>query len=494
MWQRITLQTRILIIVAALTVVTIGGGLISFWYSHQTNSFIQLVVDENLSALQAADGLETALVMQKGYLTYFFQDGDPNWLDELAHRHEDFEAWLNKAGQWADTPELVAMLDEVGRLYGQLRTLREQVIQLYKTDRRTEGYAVHQQARRLFFRIHDLTRMFRHDHEERINQAKAAVRLRTGLVNRLALFAVPLALFLSAWLTFMLVSQVLGPIRRLAQEASPRQGYRNPVDEVTALKRGVHSLLEDVDHTKSALEASRVHLIQASKMASVGKLAASVAHSIRNPLTAVKMRLFSLERNLILSDTQRDDFNVISEEIRHIDNIVRNFLEFSRRPKLSVQRISASEVVDMALNLVRPRLESYWVKLELLRPEHLPLVEADVDQLKEALVNLLFNASEAVEENGLIVVEEEVIPDPIIGRAAVIRIRDNGPGVPESLQGQIFQPFFSTKDEGTGLGLSIAMRIIEEHGGLLEFESPPEGGAMFVISLPVREGWPWKKS
>jgi signal transduction histidine kinase len=226
-------------------------------------------------------------------------------------------------------------------------------------------------------------------------------------------------------------------------------------------------------------------------MASVGKLAASVAHSIRNPLTSVKMRLFSLERNVSMDSAQKEDFTVIAEEIRHIDNVLRNFLEYSRRPKLKFQKISPSSVVDMALDLVGPRLESHAIQLDLKRSDAIPDIDADPDQLKEAIVNLLVNASEALGSGGQIIISETIKDDPNQGRMAVIGIGDNGPGIPEALRDQVFQLFFSTKDEGTGLGLSIASRIVEEHGGSLNLTESESGGALFIIKLPLREDYNW---
>ena len=117
-------------------------------------------------------------------------------------------------------------------------------------------------------------------------------------------------------------------------------------DEVKAISRSVHDLIEAAGQTNIELERSREHLLQAEKMAMVGRLAAGMAHSIRNPFTSIKMRLFSLSRSLKLNDTQKEDFEVISEEIRHVDTIVQNFLEFSRPPKLKMQRISPSAVID----------------------------------------------------------------------------------------------------------------------------------------------------
>ena len=138
-------------------------------------------------------------------------------------------------------------------------------------------------------------------------------------------------------------------------------------NEIKALSRAVRGLIEDVDQTHCELEKSREHLLQAEKMALVGKLAAGMAHSIRNPFTSVKMRLFSLGRTLELTDTQKEDFDVISEEIRHIDTIVQNFLEFSRPPKLKMQPISPSAVVDLALQLLEHRLKSYDVNVKVIR-------------------------------------------------------------------------------------------------------------------------------
>jgi signal transduction histidine kinase len=219
----------------------------------------------------------------------------------------------------------------------------------------------------------------------------------------------------------------------------------------------------------------------------VGALAAGMAHSIRNPFTSVKMRLFSLNRSLELSDTQKEDFDVISDEIRHIDTIVQNFLEFSRPPKLKMQSISPSAVVDQTLQLLEHRLKSYDVSVTIQREQPLPEIDADPEQLKEVLVNLMVNACEAIEKGGTIIIREDKKTTPSEGSVAVIRVSDDGPGIPEAICKKIFEPFFTTKEEGTGLGLSIVARIIEEHGGSVAVESIEGRGATVVITLPIME-------
>lgn len=312
-------------------------------------------------------------------------------------------------------------------------------------------------------------------------RAVAAAAILTGLV-------------LSLLLAFVLLKQVFGPIRRLLVEAEKFVEPDSSSNEVKALSREVRGLIEDADQTHLELERSRTRLAQTEKMAMVGRLASGVAHSIRNPLTSIKMRLFSLEKSLDLAPDQKEDMEVISEETRHIDTIVRNFLEYARPSKLQMQKISPSELVDMNLQLLRHRFKSYGVRVDLKRSEPLPEVLADQDQLKEVFMNLLINACEAMGEGGAITIEEEEGVRPPLGPVAMVRIKDNGPGIPVGLQEKVFEPFFSTKEEGTGLGLSIAVRIIEQHGGELSFASEEGLGTTFLITLPCREDKSWVQS
>jgi signal transduction histidine kinase len=303
------------------------------------------------------------------------------------------------------------------------------------------------------------------------------------------------ALGLGITLGVLLLNRVLVPIRLLALTANRDGGVSlDEPDEVKALGKKIQGLIESVDTTRIELEQSREHLLQSEKLAQTGKLAAGVAHSIRNPLTSVKMRLFSLERTLSLSAAQKEDFDVISEEIRHIDTIVGNFLEFSRPPKLKIQKASPSEVVDMAVQLLRHRIESYGVSLELMRNRKLPEVDCDPEQLKEVLVNLIVNACEAMGDGGHILITEEEGASEPMGRVVVIRVSDSGPGIAEAIRDKIFEPFYTTKQEGTGLGLSIAARIIEEHKGCLSVKCRPHKGTTFTITLPCQEEGAWLRS
>jgi len=494
MWKLISLRTRVLLLLSALVLITVGGGLTSILHSYMMDKVFSSVIESDLEALQAAQELENALVMQKGYVTYFFQDGDPEWLDELEKHHFAFESWLKRARQWTVTYQERSILNQIDSEYLRFSFSRDEVVSLYKEGKRDAGFKLHQNARSQFMKIIELCRKFKKSYEQSIVATREKMRDRVGLINASTLVALLAAIILASILAYILFKVILGPIRQLAIETDSRKSDDEAGNDVKALSRRFQNLIEDVDQTRTKLKWSREHLQQAEKWALVGKLAAGVAHSVRNPLTSVKMRLFSMERHLALSPSQEEDFEVISEEIRHIDTIVGNFLEFSRPPKLKMQKVSPSDSVDLAVQLLRHRLESYDVKVEVNRDRRLPEIQADPDQLKEVFVNLMVNACEAMVDGGSIVIHEEESSSENLGPVAMVKVTDDGPGVPVSIQEKLFQPFFSTKEEGTGLGLSIATRIVEEHGGWIDLKSREGEGATFVITLPAREKQSWEKS
>jgi signal transduction histidine kinase len=484
---RLSLRQRILAILAAIILITVCGGLLMVWTTYRVEEILREINDRELPALQGAEGLENALIYQKGFLSYFLIDGDPAWLEELERSRRTFAEQLWRVAQTAQSAEekdTVRQFESEYRLY---IAKKDRVIELYRAGESAAGAELHRDARRHFDRLLAISGHFKAIHTARIHETRRQSQEQALRLRLIASIAVLAGTLLTLLLGFVFVYQILQPLRRLAAEADRSAAPQRPENEVAALSRTVHGLLSDVDKTQSELERSRESLVQSEKMALVGKLAAGMAHSLRNPFTSVKMRLFSLRRSLELDEAQRDDFEVISAEIRHIDTIVQNFLEFSRPPKLKMQPVSPSATVDAALQLLEHRLKSYDVAVTVDRPAMLPLVSADPEQLKEVLANLIVNACEAMGRGGSIRIEERVEFAAERPAAAVVRVRDSGPGIPPERLESVFQPFFTTKDEGTGLGLSIARRIIDDHGGRIWTESTNGRGAVFTITLPLPE-------
>jgi signal transduction histidine kinase len=492
MLRRLSIKALVFAMLSGLVVLSVSGGALTFWYAARMDGTLSGILDDSFPAYQAAEELRTALVMQKGLVTYYFLDGNPQWLELLSGSERDFERWLSRARRSSSGDDLArGLLEQIESGYLRYNKSREEVIAHYREGRREQGMSLHEGVREQFHHLLGLCDQYEDIHESSIARAREEARRGARVIKAAAVSAMPVLAGLGVVLAVFVARQLLLPIRRLAREMDGRAGGPLLVNGVKDLGTKVHNLLEDVDETQIKLRETREQIRQSEKWALTGKLAAGVAHSIRNPLTSVKIRLFSLARSLDPAAEQKEDLDVIAEEIKHIDTIARNFLEFSRPPKLKMQQVSPSDVVDLTVQLVRHRLESSSTTLEVVRNGRLPRITIDPDQLKEVLANLIFNACEAMGMGGRITVtEEQGVADPL-GKVVVLRVADSGPGIPAEIQDSVFQPFYSSKEEGTGLGLSIAKRIVEEHGGWLTLRSKPGEGAMFIITLPTREETQW---
>jgi len=222
------------------------------------------------------------------------------------------------------------------------------------------------------------------------------------------------------------------------------------------------------------------------KLASLGMLAASVAHEIRNPLTAIKAALFIQQKNFEPGTQEYADVKIVEREILRLEKVVNEFLLFARpgEPQLAV--IAANAVLLEVRDLLAPQLaESH---IELVVEESPPLrITADAAQIKQALINLVQNAADAIGQKGIIrlqVREDRKRIGNTETAAVILEVVDNGKGIPPKIQERLFDPFFTTKDTGTGLGLSIVAGIVQKHGGALQYQTQVNRGTVFGIVLP----------
>ncbi len=225
------------------------------------------------------------------------------------------------------------------------------------------------------------------------------------------------------------------------------------------------------------------------RLASLGVLAAGVAHEIRNPLAAIKCRLFSLKKELPDNLRENEDLAVIQSEINRLERIVKDFLLFARPSEPSFAIMPGQSILIDVQNLLQPQLAKKAIELKL----HLgdPVwIRADKQQLQQALINIVQNAAESIECGGTINLRIKTGSAKLEKRAmpmVVIEVADTGKGIPADAEKRIFDPFYSTKDAGTGLGLPIAARIIEKHGGFIQYQTQQNQGTTFSLMLPRME-------
>ncbi len=243
-------------------------------------------------------------------------------------------------------------------------------------------------------------------------------------------------------------------------------------------------LYEKARRAYRELNEAQARIIQSEKMAVVGTFASGLAHEVRNPLNSIALQLSILERRVApletgVSGELKELLGIIREEVKRLDNLVGDFLQFSRANRIHYRPANVDGLLDEVMRLLRPEARAAGVVLRRERVgAEMPDLRVDAEKIKQVAINLVQNAIEAMPGGGAAVVESGVQDGHVR-----IAVRDTGPGLPEGLD--VFQLFVTTKARGTGLGLSIAQQIVLEHGGDITAESTPGTGATFTVRLPL---------
>jgi two-component system NtrC family sensor kinase len=289
-------------------------------------------------------------------------------------------------------------------------------------------------------------------------------------------------LFAFGALLFML--RTLKPLRVLRLHARQIAGGDYGRRIVAPSHDEIGDLAREFDAMGRAIEEREHRLIRSERLATVGRMAAQITHEIRNPLASLGLYVELLGDELGADDEEaRRLVASIGNEIDRLSEITETYLRFVRLPRPKLEREDLGAVATAVMEFARAELSKAGISLELSVAAGLPEVAADENQIRQALLNLVRNAKEAMPSGGKLRVE-------VAGTAAQVKISitDTGAGIaPEHLE-KIFDPFFSTKEKGTGLGLALVQQILAEHGGRIEVASPPAGGTTVTLILPVVSG------
>jgi two-component system sensor histidine kinase HydH len=234
-----------------------------------------------------------------------------------------------------------------------------------------------------------------------------------------------------------------------------------------------------------ALGASQRAALQNEKLAAIGRLAAGIAHEVRNPLGVIRASASVVQEHFGPKDDAYRACQFIREEIDRLNGLITSLLTFARPAELRLQSVAIEKVIDRALQLTGEELQRRDITVVRESKGALPTVQADPDLVAQVVFGLIINAAEAIGEHGLVLIR--VLNDP---EAVCVEVVDTGPGISLADAERVFEPFFTTKSNGTGLGLPMAARIVRAHGGLIEV-APGQGagengtGARFRVRLPV---------
>jgi two-component system NtrC family sensor kinase len=278
--------------------------------------------------------------------------------------------------------------------------------------------------------------------------------------------------------------EVLGALIAMGSPASLTSQHTPLVEHIAATVAVAvekAQLFRDLEVFAGAIERSQNQLIQAEKMAAVGRLAASLAHEINNPLQAIQNSLhLALHKNLE-EDNKIKFLEMAQAEVNRLVQIVRRMLDFYR-PSNSTQKFVVNRPVEDALAIAGKRLQQNKIHVEARLSPTLPPIIGTANQLTQVFLNIIINSIEAMPDGGTLWVGTAHDTNP--GREIVVAFRDSGAGIPADIRSHLFEPFHTSKPTGTGLGLAISYGIIERHHGIIEVDSPPGGGTTFIIRLP----------
>lgn len=423
----------------------------------------------------------------------------------------------------AERPLERLMLPDRARVFRDMegQRLLGMITPLYNESACSEGCHVHPKSQRVLG-VLDITLSL-----ARVDEDIAAMTRRT------AAFAGATIILLAVILAGIVRRGVVRPVRELVEGthrvARGDLAYRIPVrtvDEVGALAASFNHMTEALGKTQAELDAvvatleqrveertgalreAQAQLVQTEKLASLGKLSASIAHEINNPLSGILTFAKLLSRKFRTGPPDAEGVQaalqqlaLIERETQRCSSIVRNLLDFARQREPSFQPVDVGIVVAEALSLLSDRLaiQNVEVTREL---GSLPTVQADFGQLRQAILNILMNACEAMPKGGVLRVVTREVCLPAGGRGgplsptgksgpptrfAEVAITDIGQGIPPEQLSKIFDPFFTTKERGTGLGLSVVYGIVEKHGGKILVDSRVGQGTTVTLRFPASD-------
>jgi len=275
-----------------------------------------------------------------------------------------------------------------------------------------------------------------------------------------------------------LTKETLDSVMTFAQQAGLAIQNASMYQE---LKNFSRQMEEKIQKTTADLRKTEAQLIRSEKLAALGQLAAGIAHEIRNPLTSINILIHSLRERLPSENSQQEDLKVIEEEIHRMNEIVDQFLRFAKPAPPFFEKTDVLSIVEETLQLLRLQAEKQRIAVER-EFQALPMILIDPEQMKQAMLNLLLNAIQAMPEGGLLTLKGRNSEE---GQWIHLSIQDSGMGISGEDIDKLFDPFFSTKEGGIGLGLSITHRIIDQHHGKIEVESSPGMGTLFTVWLPI---------
>ena len=459
---------------------------IAAWSMQRSKNQAAELVQMSLQRVDAIRELESIVHQVRSNLYAFMRTGDNRHLNAALGLREETERWLVRTERLLIAHGGTTYIAGLRRSYTRLN---DGLSDLSNRDEPQEGA-----SSLLDGRVADsLIEEAQQQRTQQLQAMNAAVTEHELLTQRATWAMLGLGLCASIaglGLGVLISRRVRQSLLRLEVPVRDAAGQLSQVVGPIAVSGGseVRSLQDRLDQVASQvgtvverLQASEHERLRTEQLSAVGQLAAGLAHELRNPLTAMKTLIQSARQSSgeMLDDR---DLEILDHETTRLNDGIQLFLDFARPPKLEKREFDLCSLIDNTTQLVAARAKLQGVDLRMqLPPQPIQLV-ADFERLRQVLVNLLFNAFEALPDGGAVVITAST--DPAHGQV-IMTVSDTGAGLCPDIAERLFDPFVSSKDAGTGLGLSISRRIIEDHGGSIKARAAAGTGTVFEVRLPA---------
>jgi signal transduction histidine kinase len=490
---------RIFIWTLLVLAILMGGVFLVIAYTYKLQKETEKYIESARFTVNEGKEMQDELTTIKG-LTYNYLDRKSNvWLDSLKRCQSRFIVHLERARHRANSNEEKLIIQQISGLYSNFEQNLNTAVLHHKNGDYSSANAL------LLYSAKDLIGTIQQKSVEFIALSKRAEILyekelaRTNSIILTILVYLGIGGIVIGLLFGWLLSRMLfGPLNQLVLSVRGASGEAvmekikfKPGRDIDELGERIKDLVNRMNKANEDLSRNKELLQHSNKYATLGKIAPTIAHEIRNPLASIKMLVYSIREETNISDSVKEDLDIISSEIERMENFTKDFLRFAKPADPVFSNENPMDSLQEVLKLLKPRFKSNSIQL-IDNATHVDCrVLADSGQLKQIYMNLILNAIDVMPAGGSFTLDAQVLNNlESNGENSTdfvrINFSDSGPGIPEAIMKTLFEPFIKGTDMGVGIGLSISQSIANSHRGWITAENKSaNGGAVFSLFLPL---------
>lgn len=498
MQRKIFSNYRLFIWGLLVLAVLMGSVFLIVAYTYKLQKRTEAYIDLARSSVNEAKEMENELTAIKGLTFTYFVNKSDTWLDSLRKRHFIFIYHLERARKRSNSPEDELLMQQISALFSNHEQNIHKAVASFEAGelQRANALLIHSAQDLLptiqvksneFITINRRSELQHQNDLARTNQIILVILTSLGIGGIAA--GLLIGWMLSRFL-FGPINQLVLQVRGAEGEAVLEKVQLVPGTELDELGERITGLIDRVNRANEDLLRSKELLQHSNKFASLGKIAPTIAHEIRNPLAAIKMLVYSIREENGVPQSVIDDLNIISNEIDRMENFTKDFLMFAKPSDPVFAVIDPSQYLGEVLQLLKPKLRKNSIAVEENFSKEKFMVNADAGHLKQVFMNILMNAIDVMPNGGTLTIEvirtAIAVSEGETNEFMAFNFTDTGPGIPEAILKSIFEPYIKGSDRGVGIGMAISQGIAQTHGGWIEAENlSPKGGARFKFFLPL---------